>query len=93
MALCAVAQETSWEKYNGAGTEAYAQGRYAEAEKHWKAALKKAEKFGPNDSRLATSLNNLGMLYGAQSDYAKAEPTALPSEMGKSSSTSMAGLR
>ncbi len=59
----AVAQETSWEKYNEAGMEAYAQGRYAEAEKHWKAALKKAEKFGPNDSRLASGLNNLALLY------------------------------
>ena len=73
VALCAAAQETSWEKYNGAGMEAYAQGRYAEAEKHWKAALKKAEKFGPNDSRLATSLNNLALLYQAQGNYTEAE--------------------
>ena len=63
-----------WETYNDAGIEAYKQGRYAEAEKLWLAALKEAEKFGPQDPRLATSLNNLAELYRAQGKYAEAEP-------------------
>ena len=32
------------------------------------------EKFGPEDSRLATSLNNLALVYQAQGKYAEAEP-------------------
>ena len=72
-APCA-AQETSWEKYNVAGMKAYEEGRYAEAEKRWLAALEEAEGFGPDDERLATSLNNLAALYNAQGKYAEAEP-------------------
>ena len=70
----AVVQDTAWEKYNGAGMAAYAHGRHAEAEKHWKAALKEAEKFGERDPRLATSLNNLGLLQSGQGRYTEAEP-------------------
>ena len=54
--------------------EAYQQGRYTEAEGQWKAALKEAEKFGEQDPRLATSLNNLGELYVAQFKFDEAEP-------------------
>ena len=71
---CAVVQHTVWKKYNEAGMEAYEQGRYAEAKKQWMVALKKAEKFGPNDSRLATSLNNLAALYDVQGKYGAAKP-------------------
>ena len=47
---------------------------YPEAEKQWSAALKEAEGFGPQDPRLATTLNNLGEVYRAQGRYAEAEP-------------------
>ena len=70
----APAQLTSWQMNNAAGEEAYKQGRYAEAEKTWLATLKEAESFGPQDPRLATSLNNLPLLYLTQSKYAEAEP-------------------
>ena len=70
----APAQLTSWQMNNAAGEEAYKQGRYAEAEKTWLATLKEAESFGPQDPRLATSLNNLALLYLTQSKYAEAEP-------------------
>ncbi len=70
----ALAQQTQWEKLNGAGMEAYERGRYAEAEKLWLAALKEAETFGGEHTRLATSLNNLAELYRAQGKYAQAEP-------------------
>ena len=77
LASFAVAQDTAWEKYNKAGMKAYRQGQYAEAEKQWVSALKEAETFGPQDPRLATSLNNLAALYKAQGKYAEAEPLHL----------------
>ncbi len=59
----------------GAGTKAYQQGNDPEAEKQWSAALNEAERFGPQDPRLATSLNNLAGLYRAQEGkYGEAEP-------------------
>ncbi len=67
-------QQTPWEKANAAGMEAYQQARYGEAKKWWFAALEEAENFGPDDQRLATSLNNLGLLYQTQGKYAQAEP-------------------
>ena len=73
LASFAVAQEPAWEKYTKAGTEAYQRGQYAEAEKQFVAALKEAEKFGAQDPRLATSLNNLATLYINQGKYAEAE--------------------
>ena len=67
---------TPWEKYNDAGKKAYEQGHYAEAEKLFEAALREAEKFGLQDPRLATSLNNLALLYDydTQGQYPEAEP-------------------
>ncbi len=47
---------------------------YPEADKQWSAALKEAEGFGPQDPRLATTLNNLGEVYRAQAKHAEAEP-------------------
>ena len=74
LASFAVAQDTAWEKLNAVGMKALQEGRYAEAEQHWTAALKEAEKFGGQDPRLATSLNNLAELYRVQGQYAEAEP-------------------
>ena len=70
----ASAQSTPWETSTAAGLEAYQQGRYGEAEKYLSAALKEAENFGPEDPRLATSLNNLAGIYVTQGKYAEAEP-------------------
>ena len=64
----------TWEAHSDAGLEAYQQGDYAEAEKQWMAAVRKAEAFEPQDPRLATSLNNLAELYHTQGQYAQAEP-------------------
>ncbi len=71
--LTACAQEP-WESYNDAGVEAYEQARYAEAEELYLAALEEAEKFGEQDPRLATVLNNLAALYRLQGKYTAAEP-------------------
>ena len=71
--LTACAQEP-WESYNDAGLEAQEQARYAEAEELFLEAFKEAEKFGEQDRRLATSLNNLALLYSERGRYAEAEP-------------------
>ena len=67
-------QETSWEKYMEAAGKAYQQADYVKAEKLVKAALREAEKFGEQDPRFATSLNNLALLYMEQGKYVEAEP-------------------
>ena len=66
--------DSPWERYTDAGTEAYQQRQYAEAEKQFLAALQEAQKLGPEDPRVGTSLNNLGVLYKTQGKYAEAEP-------------------
>lgn len=67
-------EETPWESYKNAGLEALAQAHYLEAEESLLAALKEAEKFGDQDIRLATSLNNLANLYRAQGKHSEVEP-------------------
>ena len=78
LALAAVAytfvQGGRWESYITAGREAFQRANYAEAEKQFAAAFKEAEGFGPEDPRLAKSLNNLAEVYSAQGRYANAEP-------------------
>lgn len=68
------AQERRWEELNDSGVEAWQQGRFAEAEEFFLAALREAGKFAPQDPRLATSLNNLATLYFLQEKFAHAEP-------------------
>ncbi len=68
-----LAQDTQWEKSIAAGTEAYEQGHYTEAEQFLLAALKQAKDFSEQDPRLATTLNNLAELYHAQGKYTQAE--------------------
>jgi len=70
----AAAQDVMWETYIKAGIEARDRAEYAKAEKLYRAALREAEAFGPQDPRLATSLNNLGLLYATQGKYAEAMP-------------------
>lgn len=57
-----------------AGKEASEQGRYAEAEKEFAAAIDKSEKFGPINQQISGSLNNLGEFYMNQDRYIEAEP-------------------
>ncbi len=70
----AQATATEWDKHNASGTAAYQHGRYIEAEKSFSAAVTEAEKFGAQNRRLATSLNNLGANSEEQGKYAEAEP-------------------
>jgi tetratricopeptide (TPR) repeat protein len=64
----------SWEQYTQQGSEEFIQSNYGQAERQFKLALKEAETFGEHDLRLATSLTNLGVLYKAHAQIAKAEP-------------------
>ena len=66
--------ETRWKAQTGAGYQAYQQGRFSEAEHFLAAAVREAEKFGPQDPRLGASLYSLALLYQAQGKYAEAEP-------------------
>lgn len=67
-------QGNNWAKYLADGAKAYELRQYDEAEKWLKAALSEAERFGPDDPRLATTLDDLAELYRAQGRYAEAEP-------------------
>ena len=71
---CTSVDSTAWENYSDAGRERYEQARYAEAEELFFAALKEAESFGEKDTRLATTLNELALLFTDQGKYAEAEP-------------------
>ncbi|TLY36412.1 MAG: tetratricopeptide repeat protein [Nitrospirae bacterium] len=64
----------AWEQFTEAGKIAYQQSHYGEALAYFQAAVKEAEKFGPEDRRLATSLNNLAAVYSTQDNYKDAEP-------------------
>ncbi len=74
VSIQACTQETQWDKHMTTAAKAYQQGRYTDAERSFQAAVKDAEAFGPQDPRLATSLNNLAELYRLQGKYAEAEP-------------------
>ncbi len=67
------ADEQSWDAHMSAGNQFAAQGRYDEAEAEFLNAAAEAKGFGPRDTRLATSLNNLASLYQAQGKYTQAE--------------------
>ncbi|HNM52473.1 MAG TPA: tetratricopeptide repeat protein, partial [Candidatus Obscuribacter sp.] len=84
IALCALqflafaapggAQETTWSQDLEVGSMAYRQGKYAVAELAFSEALTKAEKFGAEDVRVATTLNNLALVCETQGKYVEAEP-------------------
>jgi tetratricopeptide (TPR) repeat protein len=68
-----MAQGTRWEHYMAEGVQAYQKGQEANAEMFYLAALEDVENAGPEDPRLATTLNTLAVLYHAQRKYTQAE--------------------
>ena len=71
----ASAQEARWKALNNQVEELYKQGKNRKGIRVAKKGLRVAEKtFGSDHPNVATSLNNLAMLYTAQGRYAKAEP-------------------
>ncbi|MEW6302272.1 MAG: tetratricopeptide repeat protein [Verrucomicrobiota bacterium] len=67
---------SAWKKHKQNGEKAKREGRFAEVEEHFKAALAEAEGFSKsNGYRLAESLQDLGVYYlDIEDDAAKAEP-------------------
>jgi tetratricopeptide (TPR) repeat protein len=65
---------SDWRMHIHLGIAAQKQGHYADAEESFLSALEAAEKFGPEDTRLATTLNDLAAVYYNQGKYAQAEP-------------------
>jgi len=65
--------EAAWKKYTAAGIDAARHGRQAEATQMFEEALKEGRRFAPESSRLAESLNNLALAYGAEKKYDEAE--------------------
>jgi tetratricopeptide (TPR) repeat protein len=75
VAVSARAQGSEWEMLNKEAISLYQKGQYDRAVVVAKKALDVAEKaVGPNHPNVATSLNNLALLYNAQGQYAQAEP-------------------
>jgi tetratricopeptide (TPR) repeat protein len=68
------AQDTRWEHYMAEGAKAYQNGQETNAEMFYLAALEDVQNAGPNDPRLAATLNTLAVLYHSQRKYAQAEP-------------------
>jgi hypothetical protein len=56
------------------GAKAYQDGQESNAEMFYLAALENLQNAGPEDPRLAATLNTLAVLYHAQKKYAQAEP-------------------
>jgi tetratricopeptide (TPR) repeat protein len=76
-AMPVFAQDAHWETLNTRVKNLYTRERYAEALPIAEELLQTAEEaWGPNDSRVAVSLDDLASIRSAQNDFAAAEPLA-----------------
>jgi len=55
------------------GVRAWSKAECAEAEQHYKAALRHADNFGRRDPRLVTTIDNLAEVHRAQGRYTESE--------------------
>ena len=62
-----------WKRCLYAGFDATMRGRHAEAEAKYLAALREAEKYGPESDTVAVCLSSLARVYYAQQKYSQAE--------------------
>ncbi len=62
-----------WARAMKSGEAAYEQADFAQAERHFKVAVKKAAKFGLSDPRAVQTLNAVGNLYQAEGKFDAAE--------------------
>jgi tetratricopeptide (TPR) repeat protein len=69
-----LAEDSLWQRFIGEAKQLREEKRYAEAEKQMLLGLAEAEKFGPEDRRLAVTLNQLAALYYASLRFSEAEP-------------------
>jgi hypothetical protein len=68
------AQDSLWESCMNAASRSQQHGQPAEAARMYQVAIRRAERFGPHDARLVTSLIGLADLYRAQGKLAEAAP-------------------
>jgi tetratricopeptide (TPR) repeat protein len=73
LALRGLGAAGRWRSHKSAGKKAFQAGDYAEAEKHFSAALKHIDALGSGNTRAAATLNNLALVYKKQGKYGKAE--------------------
>jgi len=66
-------QETLWNAWRQGGLQALQDGRLADAERLLSAALEQAEKFGPDDLRVADAANDLAVVYANAGKPVEAE--------------------
>jgi VWFA-related protein len=71
--VLALAQTSTWEAKNRAGEKAFQEGKLADAEGLFAAALKDAQQFGPRDLRLAPILNNLALVAFVRNNFVGAQ--------------------
>jgi VWFA-related protein len=69
----ALAQTSAWEAKNRAGEKAFQEGKLADADGLFTAALKDAQQFGPKDLRLAPILNNLALVAFVRNNFVGAQ--------------------
>ena len=72
--LSAMADSTDrWQTFTEARTAARDRAQYDDAERLFLLAGHETERFEADDARAATTLNNLGLVYHAQGQYARAK--------------------
>jgi len=74
LSACAAAQPPVWDKHMDAAIAANRQGRYADAESELQSARQEAERFGPDDPRVSSTLKSLVTIYYSQGRFTEAEP-------------------
>ncbi len=70
------AESPTWNSLMSEAHQLQKRGAYADAQSKLEAALSEAERFGPRDTRLALTLNNLGALLRLEGKYDLAERNA-----------------
>src|SRR5260221_10069704 len=73
IASIASAEDNSWSDLMDSGKAAFKQHDYAQAEQSFKAAASAAQSIQANDTRLASTLNDLALVYDAQGKTEDAE--------------------
>ena len=73
LAGCASSPDPKWWASIRAGEQAVSEKRPAEAEAHWAEALAQAERVGPQNWRVASTLHRMGKFYESQGRKAEAE--------------------
>jgi VWFA-related protein len=65
--------QNTWEEKNKAGEKLFQEGKLADANRLFLEALQEAQKFGPNDLRLAPIYNNLALVAFVRSSFISSE--------------------